>query len=153
MSSRETWYWVMKKIWAKIKAKYNKLRGKEDGTLMLYHNTQPVHTVWNEPEVNALTFTNDKGEDVFCIDGNGNAKWLKEDSYDEAAEIFLDAMNWRIESAAGIQESRKDWELTITEKLKEASEKNGGSLTTEELTKVVRKCIMYDKLKGTYDGG
>ena len=141
----------MKKIWAKIKTWWNRLRGKEESTLYtLYQNTQPISTVWQEAEFNALTFTNGNGEDIFCIDANGNAKWLKEDCYDEAAEIFLNSMNWTIESAAGIQQSRMDWEKKITEALIHAAEERGGSITADELTDVVRKCIMYDKLKGTY---
>jgi hypothetical protein len=139
-------------MWKKIKDWWNRLRGKEevDNTTLLFHNTQPISTVWQEAEYNALTFTSGNGEDIFCIDGNGNAKWLKEDCYDEAAEIFLNSMNWRIESAAGIQESRMEWEKKITDALVDAAEERGGSITTEELTDVVRKCIMYDKLKGKY---
>lgn len=129
------------------------MRGKQeqDGLKLYYPSTQPVATMWvDEEAVNALTFTNSDGEDIFCIDGNGNAKWLKEDSYDEAAEVFLTAMNFTIEDAAGIQESRMEWEKKITEDLVKAAEEKGGSLTAEELTDVVRKCIMYDKLKGKY---
>lgn len=141
-------------MWKKLKAWWKRIRGKDEHTLMtLYHNTQPISTVWQEAAYNALTFTNGNGEDIFCIDGNGNAKWLKEDSYDEAAEIFLNSMNWKIESAAGIQESRMDWEKKITKALINAAEERGGSITAEELTDVVRKCIMYDKLRGKYNDG
>ena len=88
-------------------------------------------------------------EEIFRINGDGKAEWIKEDSYDEAAEVFLNSVNWKIESEAGIRQSREEWEKSIVERLKNAAEANGGSLTTDELTDVVRKCIMYSKLKGT----
>lgn len=112
----------------------------------------PVVSLWqdNRADANMLTFTNHNGEDIFCIDAGGNAKWLKEESYDEAAEVFLAALNWSIEDAAGIRQSRMEWEKSITASLVKAAEERGGSISAEELTDVVRKCIMYDKLRGKY---
>ncbi len=98
-----------------------------------------------EPHV--LTFTGN-GEQIFSIDANGNAIWHKPESYDEAAQIFLDAVNWKIEDAAGIREARRDWEERMVKAIVSTAEKRG-SLTAKELTNVVKKSIMYDRLKGT----
>ena len=95
----------------------------------------------------ALTFTGN-GEQIFSVDANGNAIWHKPESYDEAAQIFLDAVNWKVEDAAGILESRREWEERMVKAIVSKAEKSG-SLTAEELTNVVKKCIMYDRLKGT----
>ena len=94
-----------------------------------------------------LTFTGN-GEQIFSIDANGNAIWHNPEAYDEAAQIFLDSVNWKIESAAGIRESRRDWEERMVKAIVSKAEKSG-SLTAKELTDVVKKCIMYDRLKGT----
>lgn len=96
---------------------------------------------------NVLTFTGN-GEQIFSIDANGNAIWHKPESYDEAAKIYLDAVNWRIEDAAGIRESRRDWEDRMVKAIVSKANESG-SLTAEELTNVVKKSIMYDRLKGT----
>lgn len=146
----------MKKILAKLKTWWNKLRGKEeDGALTLHHTTaQALYTLHvDESYQNDLIFTNANGVDIFKINVNGTATWLVEDSYDEAAEIFLQHVNWGIEEKGGIKQSRMEWEKKITEALKHAAEERGGSITAEELTDVVRKCIMYDKLKGKYSDG
>jgi hypothetical protein len=94
-----------------------------------------------------LTFAGN-GEQIFSVDANGNAIWHKPESYDEAAQIFLDSVNWKIEDAAGIRESRRDWEERMVKAIVSKAEKSG-SLTAKELTDVVKKCIMYDRLKGT----
>jgi len=91
-------------------------------------------------------------KDIFKIDANGNAVWCNEATYDEVAETFLNAVNWKIEDEAGIRISRVEWENKITAAIIKESEENGGSLTTEELTNVIKKCIMYDRLKGFDDG-
>ena len=94
-----------------------------------------------------LTFSGN-GKEIFSIDANGNAIWHKPESYDEAAQIFLDSVNWKIESAAGIRKSRREWEERMIKAIVSKAEKSG-SLTAEELTNVVNKSIMYDRLKGT----
>ena len=96
---------------------------------------------------NVLTFTGN-GEQIFSIDANGNAIWHNPESYDEAAQIFLDSVNWKIEDAVGILESRREWEERMVKAIVSKAEKSG-SLTAKELTDVVKKCIMYDRLKGT----
>ena len=98
---------------------------------------------------NALIFTGDAGEDIFSISSAGEAKWLKEDSYNEAAEMFLSAMTMQIEDSAGIMQNRIDWENRIATAL--VSEAKDAPLSAAELTDVLRKCIMYDKLKGVKD--
>lgn len=99
----------------------------------------------NDPHT--LTFTGN-GKQIFSIDANGNAIWHNPEAYDEAAQIFLDSVNWKIEDAAGILESRRDWEDRMVKAIVSKAEKSG-SLTAEELTNVVKKSIMYDRLKGT----
>ena len=94
----------------------------------------------------ALIFTGDSGEDIFSISQAGEAKWLKEDSYNEAADMFLSYMTMQIEDSAGIMQNRLEWEERITAKLTEQAEI--APLGPEDLTDIVRKCIMYDKLKG-----
>jgi len=98
----------------------------------------------------SLIFTGDSGEDIFSISQDGEAKWLKEDSYNEAAEMFLTYMTMHIEDSAGIIENRIEWENRIAMALAKKAEE--APLGPEDLTNVVRKCIMYDKLKGKYHG-
>ena len=104
-------------------------------------------TFVGEPiDTNVLTLSNDDGP-IFEIDANGNAHWCNEATYDEVAEVFLNCINFAIESEAGIHESRKEWEEKIANAIIKESEKSG-LLTTEQLTNVVKKCIMVDRLKG-----
>jgi hypothetical protein len=91
-------------------------------------------------------FTGGNGEEIFKITFDGEAVWLKEDSYNEAAEMFLTYMTMNIENKAGIMQNRIEWENRITAALVSEAEKS--PLGPQELTDVVRKCIMYDKLKG-----
>ena len=91
-------------------------------------------------------FTGHHGEEIFCITMEGEAKWLKEDSYTEAADIFLTYMTLNIEDKVGIIQNRIEWEERITAALVKEAEKS--PLGPEDLTAIVRKCIMYDKLKG-----
>ena len=98
----------------------------------------------------ALVFTGDSGDDIFSISSDGEAKWLKEDSYNEAAEMFLNYMTMHIEDSAGITENRIEWENRIAMAL--AKKAGEAPLGPEDLTNVIRKCIMYDKLKGKYHG-
>ena len=146
----KNWLWKRKML-----KEINKLQEKlavPQNQLQVYPITQPTPIVWKDtsPNANLMTFTDGNGDDIFAIDANGNAKWLKEETYNEAAEVFLAAMNWTIESTAGIKQSRMEWEESITAALVKAAEERGGSITAEELTDVVRKCIMYDKLRGKY---
>jgi hypothetical protein len=153
MMSKKVREWIVSKprlrkflgvLWPSLKEEYDHL--------FLYHNTssQPLYQIRADTKLDSLVFTGNSGEDIFRIDPDGNAYWLKEDSYDEAAEMLLIAANWHLENATGIQQSRMEWEKNITEALVRAAEERGGTLTAEELTDVVRKCIMYDKLKGKY---
>lgn len=95
---------------------------------------------------NALTFTGNDGEEIFSISAYGEAKWYKEDSYNEAAEMFLTHLSMHIEDKAGIIQNRREWENRITTAI--VSEAADGPLSAEDLTNVIKKCIMYDKLKG-----
>ncbi len=145
----------MKKIWAKIKEWYYKvlykITGKEPPLLIYTAPAQPIYSIWTDTKrQDSLIFTDMNGDDIFRIDQDGNAYWLKEDSYNEAAEMFLTAATWNIENLAGVQQSRMDWEKNITESLIHAAEERGGSISADELTDVIRKCIMYDKLRGKY---
>ena len=106
----------------------------------------PMFQILPANSENSLIFTNDNGEDIFSISSAGEAKWLKEDSYNEAAEMFLNYMTMTIEDSAGIMQNRIKWENRIATAL--VSEAKDAPLSAEELTDVLRKCIMYDKLKG-----
>ena len=106
--------------------------------------------VYDDSQENTLTFTNNNGEKIFSIEPSGEAVWHKEDSYNEAASIFLGHLSMQIEDQAGIAQNRVDWEKRIRDALIVEAEK--APLTTEVLTNVLNKCIMYDKLKGSYTG-
>ena len=112
--------------------------------------TTPKFSILPASSDNALIFTGDSGDDIFSITSEGEAKWLKEDSYNEAAEMFLTYMTMHIEEAAGITENRIEWENRIAMELTKKAEE--APLGPEDLTNVIRKCIMYDKLKGKYHG-
>jgi hypothetical protein len=106
----------------------------------------PIFQILPAGSDNALIFTGSNGDDIFSISADGEAKWLKEDSYNEAAEMFLSYMTMHIEDSAGIMQNRIEWENRIATAL--VSEAKDAPLGPEELTDVLRKCIMYDKLKG-----
>ena len=112
--------------------------------------TAPTQTLYqihaDHKAEDALMFTGGNGEEIFKITFDGEAVWLKEDSYNEAAEMFLTYMTMNIENKAGIMQNRIEWENRITAALVSEAEKS--PLGPQELTDVVRKCIMYDKLKG-----
>jgi hypothetical protein len=99
---------------------------------------------------NTLTWTNGDGEKIFSIEPCGEAIWHKEDTYNEAAAIFLHHVSMQIENAVGIARNRQDWEQRIREALIREAEKE--PLTADVLTDVLNKCIMYDKLKGIDSG-
>lgn len=110
--------------------------------------TQQLFAITGQDEIeDSLMFTGNNGDEIFSISSNGEAKWLKEDSYNEAAEMFLTYMTMNIEDKAGIAQNRIEWEERITAKLTEQAEI--APLGPQELTDLIRKCIMYDKLKGT----
>ena len=138
----------------RLKAWWNKLRGKEpkfgDTSMQLYHTTPGPVIMTGPPPTSILEVTNADGETIFEIDPEGKAIWHKEDTYDEAASIFLTYLTMQVEDAVGIQQSRIDWEKEITRKLVAIAEENGGSIDANQLTEVINKCIMYDKLKGKY---
>jgi len=147
----KNWLWKRKTL-KKIDEVQAKLAPSNNQLKVHPVQPPPMISVWKDPapDANLMSFTNGNGDEIFCIDANGNAKWFNEESYNEAAEIFLNALNWTIEDAAGIKESRVEWEKKITEMLARKAEDNGGSLTAEELTDAIRQCIMYDKLRGKY---
>ncbi len=95
----------------------------------------------------SITITVD-GEEVMRIKANGQVDWMKEDVYDEAAYVFVNSLHTVIEDSAGIIQTRKEWEERMTKAFVSEAE-NRGNLNAEELTNVVKKCIMYDRLKGT----
>ena len=95
----------------------------------------------------ALTLTVE-GEEVMRFKANGQVEWMKEDVYDEAAAAFVNSLQLRIEDSSGIIRTRREWEERMLKALTSEAEKSG-SLNAEELTNVVKKCIMYDRLKGT----
>ena len=108
----------------------------------------PQFQIWNNTDTeNSLMFTGSDGETIFSINQHGEAEWHKEDAYNEAAEMFLTYMTMQVEDAAGIAQNRVEWEERITEKLVKQAEI--APLGPQELTDTIRKCIMYDKLKGT----
>lgn len=94
---------------------------------------------------NSVQFIN-KGELLFSISEDGQAKWHNEDRYNEAAEIFLTHLTMRVENQARIKQNRREWEDRILEAMQKHAEIE--PLTPEVLTDVFRKCIMIDKLKG-----
>ena len=98
----------------------------------------------------SITITVD-GEQVMRIKANGQVEWMKEGVYAEAAYTFMNSLHTVIEDSAGIIQTRKEWEERMTKAFVSEAEKSG-SLTAEELTNVVKKCIMYDRLKGTHIG-
>jgi len=126
----------------------HRFQKRVDSTLKLIKTPHSTNAhIWHNPEQEtALIFTAGNGDDIFSISQDGEAKWLKEDSYNEAAEMFLTHMTMTIEDRAGIAQNRVEWEERITAKLTEQAEL--APLGPEELTDVIRKCIMYDKLKG-----
>ena len=52
----------------------------------------------------------------------------------------------QVDNAAGIIQNRIEWEKRITMAI--ASEAKNTPIGPKDLTNVIRKCIMYDKLKG-----
>jgi len=109
--------------------------------------TAPTHQIYRNTSMsNALTFTGDDGEDIFSIASNGAATWYKEDSYSEAANMFLTYLTMNIEDTAAIKQNRIEWEERMLEAMKKHAETE--PLTPENLTEVFGKCIMLDKLKG-----
>ena len=108
---------------------------------------------------NAFTFVSDRetessltitidSEEVMRIKANGQVEWMKEDVYDDDAAAFVNSLQLRIEDSSGIIRTRREWEERMLKALTSEAEKSG-SLTAGELTNVVKKCIMYDRLKGT----
>ncbi len=110
---------------------------------------QELFAITGQAHEASLMFTGNDGEEIFCISNTGEAKWLKEDSYNEAADMFLHYMTMNIEDRAGIIQNRREWENRIAMALVSEAEK--APLGPGELTDVLRKCIMYDKLKGIKD--
>ena len=119
-------------------------------TLKVPTPSPPQSIVYDDTIDNTLTFTNSNGVKIFSIEPSGEAVWHKEDSYNEAANIFLHHLSMNIEDSAGIARNRQDWEQRIREAL--ISEAEITPLTADALTNVLNKCIMYDKLKGIDSG-
>ena len=78
------------------------------------HSSSSFHIYKKVPKENALTFTGNNGEEIFSISSYGEARWYKEDAYNEAAEMFLTHLTMNIEDAAGIRQNRLEWEERIT---------------------------------------
>jgi len=142
--------WI-KRQWRILRVKRD-LKQIQDTLNALPNTSQPITFSGSlqAQDTNLITLSNNK-EEIFSIDANGNAHWHNEATYDEVAEVFLNVISWKIENEAGIRESRMDWEKKITEAIIREAENNGGTLDTEQLTNVVKKCIMYDRLKGFED--
>lgn len=134
----------------RIRNYFEARRQKKISTTLQFINVSPqapINQVYTDVQKgNSLTFTGNNGEDIFSISANGEAMWYKEDSYNKAAELFLTYLTMQIEDAAGIIQNRIEWEKRITMAI--ASEAKNAPLGPEDLTNVIRKCIMYDKLKG-----
>jgi len=127
-----------------------RVKKKTNSTIRLLQTAappSPTVMIFDDAQSNTLTFTNNNGVKIFSIEPNGEAVWHKEDVYNEAASIFLQCVTMNIEDKAGIAQNRMEWEERITVKL--ARQAEIAPLGPEELTDVIRKCIMYDKLKGT----
>ncbi len=96
------------------------------------------------PSVFQISDTN--SEPIMTITNEGEVIWHKPNEAGDAADIFCDQVQIRIENTAGIKQNRKEWEDRILEALKKRAEIE--PLTPEVLTGVFQKCIMIDKLKG-----
>jgi len=107
--------------------------------------TTSVGVYQNTTNNNSLQFINN-GELLFSISGDGEARWHKEDNYNEAAKIFLTHLTLEVEEQAGIKQNRLEWEDRMLKAMQKHAEIE--PLTPEVLTDVFKKCIMIDKLKG-----
>jgi hypothetical protein len=127
-----------------------RFRKKIDHSIKLLTPPAPATFTFDDTQANTLTFTNNNGVKIFSIEPNGEAVWHKEDSYNEAAAMFLHHLSMNIEDSAGIARNRQEWEKRICDTLIKHAEK--APLTADALTNVLNKCIMYDKLKGVDSG-
>lgn len=142
-------------MFKRIRAYANKKFGKKPDIIFTpspnsfaHTHPQPAQSVGiykNTTNNNSLQFFQE-GETIFSISEDGEAKWHKEDSYNDAAEIFLTYVTMRIEKEVGIKQNRREWEDRILEAMKKRAEIE--ILTPEVLTEVFKKALMYDKLKG-----
>lgn len=117
--------------------KDNELYYDYDGALVLTVKVDP-NTV--------LRISNNDAEPIMTIENNGEVIWHKPHKAGDAADIFCDQIQMRIEDDAGIKQNRKEWEERILDAMTKHAEIE--PLTSEVLTEVFRKCIMLDKLKG-----
>lgn len=87
------------------------------------------------------------GNCIMSINNDGHVSWHQDKKFTEAAEIFIDHIQMSIEAKAEIRQTRKEWEEKIFKSLLYEAKKQ--PLTEERLTETFRKCIMYQKLKGS----
>ena len=116
---------------------------KDDGLYYDYNNAL-VLSAKIDPDM-VLRISNNDAEPIMTIKNDGEVIWHKPHEAGDAADIFCDQIQMRIEDDAGIRQNRKEWEKRITMAI--ASEAKNAPLGPKELTNVIKKCIMYDKLK------
>lgn len=118
---------------------------KDDELYYDYDGCALVLTAKVDPNT-VLRISNNDAEPIMTIENNGEVIWHKPHEAEDAANIFCDQIQIRIEDGAGIRQNRKEWEKRITMAI--ASEAKNAPIGPKELTNVIKKCIMYDKLKG-----
>lgn len=84
---------------------------------------------------------------LVTISRNGKVIWHQEKTFDEAANKLVATLQIAVEMRAGIRESRIEWENKIKNALIAEASKTG-NITEKDLTTVIEKCIMCDRLKG-----
>lgn len=93
-----------------------------------------------------LSIVDNNGKSILCITAKGKVIWEREDKADEAAQLFVDAIQKGIEIKAGIKQNRAEWEERMLDTMKKHAEIE--PLTADVLEDVFKKAIMIDKLKG-----
>jgi hypothetical protein len=92
---------------------------------------------------------NNNGNLMVHLNERNELIWNKDYKIDDVAERLSKAIIMSSELAANINyDTKKTIRNTIFEELIEESELNGGTLSTEELTNMLKGAIIMDKLKG-----
>lgn len=90
--------------------------------------------------------TGTSGETILEITPDGDAIWHKPEAACEAADVFSMQVKENSEHAAGIKQSRKDWEDQKLAAISGALRK--GTLTEETLIEIIRKHEFLGRLSG-----
>lgn len=118
---------------------------KDDEMYYDYNNSALVLTTKVDSNT-IFRISNNDAEPIMTIENNGNVIWHEPHEAGDAADVFCDQIQIRIEDGAAIKQNRKEWEERILDAMIKHAEIE--PLTPEVLTEVFRKCIMLDKLKG-----